>query len=59
MIGMDQYEYIRTAFRVYKKSIKQIVRETGHSRNTIRKVLRDEIPRYKERESQSPDSWFL
>lgn len=52
MIGMDQYEYIRTAFRVYKKSIKQIVRETGHSRNTIRKVLRDEIPCYKERKSQ-------
>ena len=50
---MDQYEYIRTAYRVYKKSIKQIMRETGHSRNTIRKVLREEAPCYKGRESQS------
>ncbi len=32
MIRMDQYGYIRTAHRVYKKSIKQICRETGHSR---------------------------
>jgi type I restriction enzyme, S subunit len=33
MIGMDQYEYIRTAKREYKKSIKEICRDTGHSRN--------------------------
>ena len=39
MIRMDQYGYIRTAHRVYKKSIKQICRETGHSRETVRKVL--------------------
>jgi|GEM_PF-6278866 len=32
MIRMDQYGYIRTAYRVYKKSIKQICRETGHFR---------------------------
>ena len=37
---MDQYGYIRTAYRVYQKSIKQICRETGHSRETVRKVLR-------------------
>ena len=42
MIKMDQYGYIRTAHRVYKKSIKQICRETGHSRETVRKVLRSE-----------------
>ena len=39
---MDQYGYIRTAYRVYQKSIKQICRETGHSRETVRKVLRSE-----------------
>ena len=39
MIGMDQYELIRAAHRVYKKSIRQIARETGHHRKTIRKVL--------------------
>ncbi|MEJ2691203.1 MAG: IS21 family transposase [Deltaproteobacteria bacterium] len=42
MIRMDQYEYIRTSYRVYQKSIKQICRETGHSRETVRKVLRSE-----------------
>ncbi|HEY9074153.1 MAG TPA: hypothetical protein VIN67_08470, partial [Desulfobaccales bacterium] len=42
MIRMDQYGYIRTAYRVYQKSIKQICRETGHSRETVRKVLRSE-----------------
>jgi transposase len=42
MIKMDQYEFIRTAYRVYQKSIKQICRETGHCRETVRKVLRSE-----------------
>jgi transposase len=42
MIRMDQYGYIRTAYRIYQKSIKQICRETGHSRETVRKVLRRE-----------------
>ena len=39
MVKMDQYELIRTSQRVYKKSIRQIAKETGHSRNTVRKVL--------------------
>jgi len=29
MIRMDQYEYVRTAHRVYGKSIREISRETG------------------------------
>ena len=29
MIRMDQYSFIRTAHRVYGKSIRQISRETG------------------------------
>ena len=45
---MDQYELIRTAHRVYKKSIRQIARETGHTRRTIRKVLAGQEPRYRQ-----------
>lgn len=36
MLNVDQYSYIRTAHRVYGKKIKQIARETGHSKNTIK-----------------------
>lgn len=49
---MDQYEYIRTAHRVYGKSVRQISRETGHDRKTIRKVLRGEPSGYEQRQSQ-------
>jgi len=49
---MDQYGYIRIAKRVYGKSIRQIQKETGHSRNTIRKVLREEPYGYCKREHQ-------
>ena len=52
MIRMDQYGYIRTAHRVYEKSIKQICRETGHSRETVRKVLRSEPWGYSPRTEQ-------
>ena len=36
MLKVDQYSYIRTAHRVYGKKIKQIARETGHSKNTVK-----------------------
>lgn len=49
---MDQYEYVRTAHRVYGKSIHNIERETGHDRKTIRKVLRGEYSGYSRREAQ-------
>ena len=52
MLKMDQYDFIRTNYRVYGKKIKEIARETGHSKNTIRKVLRGEYKGYKERENQ-------
>jgi len=52
MIAMDQYEFIRTAHRVYGKSIRQLERETGHDRKTIRKVLSGEPCSYPKRESQ-------
>jgi transposase len=53
MIGMDQYELIRTASRVYHKSIRQIVRETKHSRKTIRKALRGMEPQYRQQKVRS------
>jgi len=52
MISMDQYEYVRTAHRVYGKSLRSIERETGHDRKTIRKVLRGEYSGYSQREAQ-------
>ncbi len=53
MVKVDQYGYIRTAHRVYGKSIHEIQRETGHSRATIRKVLRGEYREYQQRETQA------
>lgn len=50
---MDQYEYIRTAHRVYGKSVRQISRETGHDRKTIRKVLNKEAMVYSSRKHQA------
>ena len=49
---MDQYEFIRVAHRVYKKNITELAKQTGHSRNTIKKALRGEPWGYKERASQ-------
>jgi transposase len=48
---MDQYEHIRTAHRVYKKSIRRIARETGHTRETIRKALQGLSPKYRRKEN--------
>ena len=50
---MDQYEFIRTAHRVYGKNITELARQTGHSRNTIKKAIRGEPWGYKERASQN------
>jgi len=50
---MDQYEFIRTAHRVYGKNITELARQTGHSRNTIKKAIRGEPWGYKDRETQS------
>lgn len=52
MLRMAEYEYIRTAKRVYKKNISEISRDTGHSRNTIRKALNGEHSGYKKRVQQ-------
>lgn len=52
MLRLDKYEYIRTAYRVYGKSIWDIHRETGHDRKTIRKALNQEPFAYGPRERQ-------
>ena len=46
---MDQYELVRTGYRVYGKNISELARLTGHSRNTIKKAIRSEPWGYKER----------
>ncbi|MCI0528561.1 MAG: IS21 family transposase, partial [Nitrospira sp.] len=46
MLKMGQYELIKTAFRVYGHSIRGIVRDYGHSRNTVRKAIRGVSPGY-------------
>jgi transposase len=51
MLKMNQYELIKTAHRVYGKSIRQISREFGHSRKTVRKALREVSPRYQRKGS--------
>lgn len=52
MIGVEKYEYIRIAHRVYGKSIHQIRKETGHSRETIRNALKGESKGYSKRIDQ-------
>ena len=49
---MDQYAFIRTAYRAYGKNISELSRITGHSRNTVKKALRGEPWGYSEREKQ-------
>ena len=50
---MDEYEFIRTGYRVYGKNISELSRITGHSRNTIKKAIRGEPWGYKERKHQA------
>ena len=52
MLTVDQYEYIRTAYRVYGKKIRQIARDTGHSKNTIKKALHSQFVGYQPRARQ-------
>lgn len=52
MLKVEQYEFIRTGHRVYGQSISELSRRTGHSRNTIRKLLKNEHTGYSPREHQ-------
>ncbi len=50
---MDQYEFIRTAHRIYGKNISELSRMTGHCRNTVKKAIRGEAWKYRDREHQA------
>jgi len=50
---MNQYELVRTAYRVYGQNISELARMTGHSRNTIKKAIRGEFWGYQERRHQA------
>lgn len=52
MLTVDQYNYIRTSYRVYGKKIREIARDTNHSRNTVKKALRGEHAVYSPRNNQ-------
>jgi transposase len=50
VVGVEQWAEIRRLYFVERLSIKEIVRRTGHGRNTIRRALRSvEAPRYRRR----------
>src|SRR2546430_11331038 len=48
VVGVEQWAEFRRLYFVKRLSIKEIVRRTGHGRNTIRRALRSaEAPRYR------------
>jgi transposase len=48
VVGVEEWAEIRRLYFVKRLSIKEIVRRTGHGRNTIRRALRAaEVPRYR------------
>src|SRR6266540_4933483 len=44
VVGVEQWAEIRRLYFVKRLSIKEIVRRTGHGRNTIRRALRSGAP---------------
>lgn len=52
MISMDKYTEIRRGIMVDKKSISRVSRETGLSRNTVKKYLNEQYEGYKPRQRQ-------
>ncbi len=52
MLKVEQYEFIRTGHRVYGLTISELARRSGHSRNTIRKMLESEYTGYSPRKHQ-------
>ena len=54
MLDVNEKENIRRAVLVEEKSQRQVARETGHSRNTIRKMLADgTVPKYRRRRGRA------
>lgn len=68
MLKVNQYEYIRTGYRVYGLTISELARQTGYSRNTVHKVLNQEHWEYSpgktqplpvlEQYKETIDSWL-
>jgi transposase len=52
VVGVEQWAELRREYFVAGKSIKRLVRETGLSKNTIRRALRSETPPSYRRASQ-------
>ena len=53
MLTMEWKAAVRHAVLVEGKSQRQVARETGHSRNTIRKLVEDsELPKYQQRQER-------
>lgn len=44
MLRLDQVHVIRHKVRVEKLSVRQVAKDLGISRNTVRRYLRDETP---------------
>lgn len=54
MLVVEEKERIRRAVLVAGKSQRQVARETGHARNTIRKMLENgDVPRYRQKRPRS------
>jgi hypothetical protein len=53
VVGVEQWAELRREHFVAGKSIKRLVRETGLSKNTIRRALRSETPPRYERASRA------
>lgn len=54
MLNVEEKEQVRRAVLVEGKSQRQVARETGHSRNTIRKMLENgAVPRYRQQRPRS------
>jgi len=50
MLTVRKWEQIRRAYYVKEKTIREIARETGHARRTVKRMVEsDEPPRYRRR----------
>ena len=49
MLKVEKYEFVRIGYRFYGLNKSKLARETGHSRNTIRKAEEEEYTGYKKR----------
>jgi transposase len=54
MIRVGEYEEIRRAYYLAHKSVRQIAREQGHSRRTVKKALRTSEPQPYQRKEARP-----